>query len=140
MKRKALIIFYYYSLEKSFPGAGLKMLSPGIGFCGGVLTHSPWTLFLFPLIVTGLKSEGNYKKGSADTSNEMCPCLPMDKCPRIYGQSAMDIRELGFLEPCHRFGTVRCCGVTVSSRLSLKFFSPPEISLCHILIDERNLN
>ncbi|CAG7722296.1 unnamed protein product [Allacma fusca] len=42
-----------------------------------------------------------------------CPCTPRDQCPRIYGQSASDIRELGFLEPCEDYGTVRCCGISI---------------------------
>lgn len=47
-------------------------------------------------------------------SEEKCPCISRDQCPRIYGETATDVKELGFLRPCKEFGTVRCCGVTVS--------------------------
>ena len=71
-----------------------------------------WWLSVFIVLLPGttisLQGHGNGK------DDDVCPCMHMDKCPRIYGQSAVDVRELGFLEPCRQFGTVRCCGVTVS--------------------------
>jgi hypothetical protein len=70
-----------------------------------------WRVIVVALVVMVGSGPGLALKGSDD----ICPCLPVDKCPRIYGQSAVDVRELGFLEPCRQFGTVRCCGVTVRS-------------------------
>jgi len=53
------------------------------------------------------------------TKAEICPCVEIDICPWIYGQSALYITLIGFVLPCTEKGTVRCCGVTVSVFLLL---------------------
>lgn len=63
---------------------------------------------------TGTATTLDINNNNNNDSGEKCPCIPRDQCPRVYGEAATDVKELGFLRPCRQFGTVRCCGVTVS--------------------------
>lgn len=55
---------------------------------------------------------------SASTLPELCPCLPLQLCPRIYGASADDRKYLGQFMKCATEKEVRCCGASVSSLVS----------------------
>lgn len=46
---------------------------------------------------------------------ELCPCLPINLCPRVYGASADDIKYLGEFMKCAKDLEVRCCGASVST-------------------------
>lgn len=51
---------------------------------------------------------------------ELCPCLSINLCPRIYGASADDRKYLGEFMKCTKEGEVRCCGASMSSLANSK--------------------
>lgn len=50
--------------------------------------------------------------------SELCPCLPSNLCPRVYGASLDDRKYLGEFMKCEKDGQVRCCGASVSSLIN----------------------
>lgn len=69
----------------------------------------------FPFIWANMES-------SQWTENQSCPCIAREHCPRIYGQSDLDVFEFGEMGPCLESNTVRCCGVSVCVVI-LSFFA-----------------
>lgn len=70
---------------------------------------------MLPLIVTFLlvtRSSGQ-SDPAGSAQHHKCPCILREQCPRVYGISDLDFKELGNLEPCDEDDMVRCCGVTV---------------------------
>ena len=93
-----------------------------IGICFVSLSHSADVFDTYPFD-DGASNSDDFGEEITAPDSPNCPCVPRDSCPRIYGQSATDVRELGFLEPCMEYGTVRCCGVTVKIKFSNLFES-----------------
>lgn len=50
---------------------------------------------------------------------ELCPCLPIKLCPRVYGANPEDRKYLGVFLKCPSDDEVRCCGASVSSTVAV---------------------
>lgn len=62
----------------------------------------------------------------ADGFPELCPCLPIKLCPRIYGANPEDRKYLGEFLKCPVEEEVRCCGASVSSTVTAQDESKTE--------------
>lgn len=47
-----------------------------------------------------------------------CPCLTTELCPRIFGDSELDVRHFGHIPICMDSRQVRCCGASFSMEVS----------------------
>jgi len=47
-----------------------------------------------------------------------CPCLTTELCPRIFGDSELDVRHFGHIPICMDSRQVRCCGASFSMKVS----------------------
>ena len=47
-----------------------------------------------------------------------CPCLKTELCPRIFGDSELDVRHFGHIPICMDSRQVRCCGASFSMEVS----------------------
>ena len=47
-----------------------------------------------------------------------CPCLTPELCPRMFGDSELDVRHFGHIPICMDSREVRCCGVSFSMETS----------------------